>query len=62
MKIKIKLSIIVIAIVVAVAGGIAVILLNQASEIILQKSLTVSATSMTRRPNTGRAGKTGIMR
>jgi len=40
MKIKIKLSLIVIAIVVAVAGGIAVILLNQASEIILQKSLT----------------------
>jgi len=39
MKIKIKLSLIVIAIVVAEAGGIAVILLNQASEIILQKSL-----------------------
>jgi methyl-accepting chemotaxis protein len=39
MKIKIKLSIIVVAIVVAVAGSIAVILLQQASRVILQKSL-----------------------
>jgi len=39
MKIKIKLSLIVIAIVVAVAGSITVVLLNQASKIILKKSL-----------------------
>jgi len=39
MKIKIKLSIIVIAIVVVVAGGLAVILVSQASTIILNKSL-----------------------
>jgi len=39
MKIKIKLSLIVIAIVVAVAGCIAVILLQQASRVILRKSL-----------------------
>jgi methyl-accepting chemotaxis protein len=39
MKIKIKLSLIVIAIVVVVAGSITVILLSQASKIILQKSL-----------------------
>ena len=39
MKIKVKLSLIVIAIVVAVAGSITVILLSQASKIILQKSL-----------------------
>jgi methyl-accepting chemotaxis protein len=39
MKIKIKLSLIVISIVVAVAGSIAIILLNRASKVILQKSL-----------------------
>jgi methyl-accepting chemotaxis protein len=39
MKIKIKLSIIVIVIVMVVAGSIAVILLNRASGVILQKSL-----------------------
>jgi methyl-accepting chemotaxis protein len=39
MKIKMKLSLIVIAIVVAVAGSIAIILLNKASKVILQKSL-----------------------
>jgi len=39
MKIKVKLSLIVIAIVVAVAGSIAVILLQKASKVILQKSL-----------------------
>ena len=38
MKIKIKLSLIVIAIVVVVAGTITIILLNRASNIILQKS------------------------
>jgi len=39
MKIKFKLSLIVIAIVVVVAGGITLILLNQAKKIILAKSL-----------------------
>jgi len=39
MKLKMRLSLIVVAIVVAVAGSITVILLNQASKIILNKSL-----------------------